>query len=168
MSRRDYDEDAFVRHWFSSYLLSMKEPTLSCGQATGASYRFLWLRSFHHPIVVRVVYEADIASLTAVELDGAGGRIPGVEIRRVARWLSAEESSALLTELRKATFWDLPSREKRMGIDGAEWLIEGRDGVRYHVVRRWSPVAGPVREIGLQLLRVANLMPSGRETDTIY
>jgi hypothetical protein len=167
-SRHDYDEDAVIRRWFSSYLLSMKEPTLSCRQAADASYRFLWLRSFNHPIVVRVVYDADIANLNAVELDGAGGHTPGSEIRRVTRRLSAEESSAILAEVRKAAFWDLPSKENMVGIDGAEWIIEGRDGARYHVVRRWSPVAGPVREIGLQLLRIASLTPSDQETDKIY
>jgi hypothetical protein len=73
-----------------------------------------------------------------------------------------------LDELNKATFWDLPSKEKLQGIDGAEWIIEGRDGDRYHVVRRWSPVAGPVRDIGLLLLGIANLMPSGIDGDSVY
>jgi hypothetical protein len=93
ITSRHYDEDAMMRHWFSRYLASMNEPTLSCGRVKEASYRFLWLRSFQHPVAIRVVYDAGIATLTAVELDGAGGYTPGSEIRRITRRLAGKELS---------------------------------------------------------------------------
>src|SRR6266481_2721376 len=49
-----FDEDAFNREWYSKHLRSMAEPSLSCGEPRGESYRFLWLRTWGRPIAVRV------------------------------------------------------------------------------------------------------------------
>lgn len=50
--------DDFVRGWYSSHLRSMAEPSLSCG-AIEDSYRFVWLRSFHSPVAVRMYRDRD-------------------------------------------------------------------------------------------------------------
>jgi len=43
--------DSFVQNWYSSALYSFKEPVLSKGFLGHNIYRFLWLRSFHRPVV---------------------------------------------------------------------------------------------------------------------
>lgn len=43
--------DSFVQNWFSSALYSFKEPILSKNFVGRNIYRFLWLRSFHRPVV---------------------------------------------------------------------------------------------------------------------
>jgi len=43
--------DSFEQNWFSSALYSFKEPILSQGFIGHSIYRFLWLRSFHRPVV---------------------------------------------------------------------------------------------------------------------
>src|SRR5262245_8575536 len=88
-----FDEDAFHRTWYSTHLRAMAEPSLSCGDSSGESYRFLWLRTFGRPIAVRVE-TGKPSTLTAVELDGAGGYQPGKISRRVQRQLSADEWKA--------------------------------------------------------------------------
>jgi hypothetical protein len=43
--------DSFVQNWYSSTLYSFKEPLLSQNFVGHSIYRFLWLRSFHRPVV---------------------------------------------------------------------------------------------------------------------
>ena len=43
--------DSFVQNWYSSALYSFKEPVLSQSFVGHNIYRFLWLRSFHRPVV---------------------------------------------------------------------------------------------------------------------
>jgi hypothetical protein len=43
--------DSFVQNWYSSALYSFKEPLLSQNFDGYNIYRFLWLRSFHRPVV---------------------------------------------------------------------------------------------------------------------
>ena len=43
--------DSFVQNWYSSALYSFKEPLLSQNYVGYNIYRFLWLRSFHRPVV---------------------------------------------------------------------------------------------------------------------
>ncbi|HEY6447119.1 MAG TPA: hypothetical protein VIY53_11710 [Acidobacteriaceae bacterium] len=55
--------------------------------------------------------------------------------------ISADQVRRFYKTLRKAEFWEAPSevRSKRLGLDGAEWLLEGVTGSRYHLVTRWCP-----------------------------
>ena len=84
--------DGLTRDWYSQFLRAMLEPSLSCGQGSdGFAYRFLWLRSAHHPIAVRVEGSGSSLTLSAVELDGTGGHAPGEIVKRVQRALSPAE-----------------------------------------------------------------------------
>ena len=52
----DYDRvDTFKARWYSDQLRALDEPSLSEEAKNPAlqSYRFVWLRSFHHPVAVR-------------------------------------------------------------------------------------------------------------------
>jgi hypothetical protein len=55
-----------------------------------------------------------------------------------------------------------PSR-RDLGLDGAQWVIEGRRVDAYHVVDRWSPRGGPYRDAGLAFLQLAGLSATGKE-----
>ncbi|HTC43957.1 MAG TPA: hypothetical protein VK696_02810 [Steroidobacteraceae bacterium] len=39
--------------------------------------------------------------------------------------------------------------------DGSQWIVEVRDGNRYHYVDRWSPQDGPVPEIGERFIALS-------------
>jgi hypothetical protein len=145
-------DDAFVRGWFSEQLRAMAEPSLSCG-APGRVYRFTWLRSFHHPVVVRVTDFGNRGRLDAVELDGAGGYEPGSPLRRKSYVLGAK--TMLKLRMAMAPAWDKPSTEPSNGRDGAEWIIEVADAGRHHALVRWSPKDGFVRDLGLRLLSLS-------------
>jgi len=154
-------KEPFVRGWYSSHLRAMSEPTLSCKQSATESYRFLWLRTWGAPIAVRVEVLGGAAAITAVELDGAGGYRPGKVARRVERKLTKVEWAQVSDGLVKIEFWKTPTREGRGGLDGAQWVLEGRKGSQYHVVDRWTPQGGDFRELCLSLLKLADMLPEG-------
>jgi hypothetical protein len=144
--------DAFVRGWYSEQLRAMGEPSLSCG-SPGRVYRFTWLRTFHHPIAVRVTDFGRRGRLDAIELDGAGGYEPGKPLRRRSFVLGKKTMGALRESM--ASAWDLAATEPSNGRDGAEWIIELADHGRHHAIVRWSPTRGPVRDLGLRLLEAS-------------
>ena len=127
-------DDKFQRAWYSSQLRAMGEPTLSCGASEqGEIYRFLWLRTFHRPIAVRVTLAHGTGSLVAIELDGAGGYEPGRVLHRTERPLAPGEATLMSARLHDIGFWamapSLPPGD--IGLDGAQWIVEGRRGRAY-------------------------------------
>lgn len=164
-----FDADQFPRTWYSKHLRAMSEPSLSCSTTAVEAYRFLWLRTWGAPIAVRLERNADVAALSAVTLDGAGGYDPGVVTERVQRKLSAEEWKTIAAGLNKTEFWKMEGHVDGDGLDGAQWILEGRRGTQYHVVDRWSPKTGAYREFCLSLLRLAAVLPTGTsKRDAIY
>jgi len=136
----------------------MQEPSLSCSKSTAESTcRFLWLRSFHHPVSIRV--EGNDSSLipTAVMLDGAGGYAPGKVLKRVERALSPVEREKLMANLSRIDFWRMETNSGGAGLDGAQWIMEGVHDGRYHVVDRWSPESGAYREACLLFVELAGI-----------
>jgi len=163
-----FDADQFARHWYSAFLREMDEPSLSCGDGEGDAFRFLWLRTWGRPIAVRLHRSSGGASLFAVELDGAGGYEPGKVSRRIERKLTEAEWKGVEDAARRLAFAELPAQTNETGLDGAQWILEGR-GSRYHVVDRWSPKEGPFLELCLSLLKLADWLPTGKEKgDAIY
>src|SRR5262249_15746244 len=52
------DQHRFRVEWYSKHLAAMGEPSL-LELSRADAYRFLWLRSFHHPISARLVVRND-------------------------------------------------------------------------------------------------------------
>ena len=148
------------RAWYSKHLKAMGEPSLSCGVGSGTEvYRFVWLRTFGRPIAVRVSRSDRAATLVAVELTGAGGYEPGSISKRIAKKVAATEWDKLAAALGGVDFWRMPTKPSPPddGLDGAQWIIEGRRNSTYHVVDRWSPRGGPYRDAGLVFLKLAGV-----------
>ena len=148
--------DSLLGDWYSKYLRTMQEPSLSCGpRVDGYAYRFLWLRSFHHPIAVRFEKVGPQATLSAVELDGTGGEAPGKILKQTRRALSPAEESKFEAKLNQVGFWEMRRDQERFGSDGAQWILEGIDNGQYQVVQRWSPGLGAYRDVCVLLLELA-------------
>jgi hypothetical protein len=148
---------------YGKYLGTMDEPVLSRLPAgVEMAYRFLWIRSFHHPLAVRVARTPSGTILVARELTG-GEWLPGVVYAQERRELSEAQWSCLQGLVTAAHFWSLTSeREEANGTDGARWIIEGVRGVEYHVVDRWCPERGdPIRELAWHLVELSGLEPEG-------
>jgi hypothetical protein len=157
------DIDALKRELYSRHLATMRQSSLSCGADASETYRFLWLRSFHRSISVRVVLIRDGARIEFTELTGNGGYEPGHIRRHTERHLSRNEVDRFAKALEAADFWQLPTRIRDFGLDGAEWVVEGRRGSTYHVVERFSPEGGAYRALGLLFLKLARFSASASE-----
>ena len=148
--------DKLLRDRYSSYLRAMMEPSLSCGtRVDGYAYRFLWLRSFHHPIVVRIEKAGPAVTLNAVELEGTGGDKPGQIIRRVQRLLSPAEQDKFLAKLNEVSAEEMQKNLIRFGVDGAQWVVEGVKNGQYQLVDKWTPGRGAYRDCGVAFLSLA-------------
>jgi len=145
----------FKNQWYSSQLQALKEPSLYSlrNNLSTESYRFLWLRTFHNPIAIRLDLRPDGTSDLIVKVaSGAGGYNPGVLREQRAQLISKEQTAAFLKRISDLRFWDAPNPVKEEGgEDGSQWIIEGLKAGRYHVVDRWSPSKGVVRELGMML-----------------
>lgn len=148
-------ENEFRTNWYSRELRVLEEPSLF-GMAKNyswESYRFLWIRTFHHPIAIRLDIRADgIGILTTKVASGTGGFAPGHLVENTSRPLGLDQTRAFLALTNKIGFWLLPSNDGvKFGLDGSQWIVEGVKKGKYHVVDRWSPYEGPVHELGLTL-----------------
>lgn len=139
------------------YLSAMHEPQLSCGaSADEESYRFLWLRSFHDPVAIRVYRRGGQYGLVAVVLEyRTGGDLGGVK-KRVDKALSVTEWRLAVAMLEEVGFWRMKTNpDDTIGIDGASWIVEGRRTGRYHMADRQG--AFELEPIGRVFVKLANL-----------
>ena len=95
--------------------------------------------------------------LIAKMSSGTGGYRPGDLLLSRSKDLTKEQTAALKLKFEGLKLWSLPTYEQSSGRDGARWIIEGSRNHDYHVVDRWTPPKGPVREFGLYFLTIAGL-----------
>lgn len=159
----DPDLGDLEARWYAKHLRTMKEPSLfqAAKDQKVVAYRFLWLRTFHHPISIRVAVRPNgSALLTATETDGAGGYQAGTISHNQTFEISTDQVTELSRLLAKVDFWSLQAEERKPGArDGAQWILEGvRDG-NYHVVVRWSPEASDYKALCLTMLSLSQIDP---------
>ena len=156
---QDQPGNQFRTEWYSKHLRAMhEEPLYSADDGSLESYRFLWLRSFNHPVAVRIWKCGSVRFISVKELDGAGGYEPGKLKLDRKRELTPDEWREFMRHLDDSCYWQLPTREDDAGLDGAQWIFEGVKGGRYHVVDRWSPESGSYRELCLYVLKLSGLI----------
>ena len=131
-------------------------------------YRFIWIRSFDEPVVIKLERLPGAAPAVSVKIfDGPGSHDYG-ELGTIRQRLA---TIAELTELHELAadleFWSRPPEVVRPGwmcLDGATWVIEGvRDG-RYHYMSRHCPESDSAAlPLGKHLMAL-----SGEAFDPIY
>ena len=153
-------DDRFRADWYSKRLAALQEPSIwgmSRQAPTVEVYRFLWLRSFHNPISVRLNVASDgTGVLTSKETNGKAGHDPETLIRNTSERLSKEQTQWFLRRLDDVGFWKLPARqqvpERTSHLDGAQWIVEASKDGHYQIVDRWSPPPDdPIHTLGMML-----------------
>jgi hypothetical protein len=150
---------------YSGHLKALGEPSLweASKKTKGTVYRFLWLRSFDHPVVVRLTVNGDATGTLVVKVtSGGGGYKPGKLIENRTKKLSKQQTEVFLDRVEELKYWELPSREEKaanvVNLDGAQWIVEAIKDGSYKIVDRWSPADGPIRRIGLMMtIDLANM-----------
>lgn len=150
--------------WYSEQLRAMNEPPLCEAPRSEDThaYRFLWLRAFDNPILVKIEIKPDGTGVLWLKItSGRGGEERSELIREERKALTEDNVKSLLQYLEGSNFWDLPTRVEHthmVGLDGAQWITEGVKDGRCHIVDRWSPKTGDYRAMFLGvLIYLANL-----------
>jgi hypothetical protein len=135
-------------------LCAMHEPTLS--ELGPETYRFTWIRHQHNPVAVRVSRAGrDGIAVVAVQADTHDPS----NARRHEFNVTVDAWNTLLAHLQAADFWNMagdPEDDER-GLDGADWIIEGRRANIYHSVIRWEPKIGPFRDACDDFIKISGL-----------
>lgn len=118
----------------------MKEPVLFKDKSGLEIYRFTWLRTFHNPVAIRIVKDANSYAIFWKQASGQGGYEPGeLKIDR-SRTVDKKVWDEFKSRLNEIQFWTLPTNQKeKSGFDGAQWILEGKVDGQYHVVDKWTP-----------------------------
>ncbi len=150
--------DDFRNNWYSKQLRVLQETSLYGSPPAHETYRFTWLRSFHHPMTFRLeIAEQCAATLTIKETDGALGYGPGKIILNKTMDVGKADCEKLVASLEDMKFWSLATSSSELGMDGAQWILEGSKNGRYHIVDRWTPLSGAFYEWALSLMKLADV-----------
>lgn len=145
----------FSLNWYSRHLEALEEPIVYDTLSKNI-IRFTWLRSFHHPVVIRLEFTPDDKMIYWKMSDGAGGYEPGEIIKNKTRELKDSELQSVLSRLDSLEFFNVPTNISGIGgTDGAQWILEGLIDGNYHVVDRWS--GGVIEPFCLELLNLTSL-----------
>jgi hypothetical protein len=137
-------DSKYSRLKYSRLLLDAHEPSLfsNISGADGEEYRFIWLRTFHNPIVIRLRRTVDGGTLRMIRWDGRGGYEFGrIDVDRTVLVRRADWNE-FVAAIAQCDFWNMKSTEvpSEPMFDGARWLLEGRKAGLYHFVERLSPL----------------------------
>lgn len=113
--------------WFSMQLSDLKEPSLYSQNVEDnfESYRFLWLRSFHNPISIRIEKKQNRISLYWKIGKGEGGYAPQGIKKQGKRNLKECDWNEFMRLIILTNFDSLPNEHRFFPEnDGATWTIE--------------------------------------------
>jgi hypothetical protein len=119
-------------------------------------FRFIWIRSFHSEISVRL--EKVSQNVTIYWKECNDPYVPtGLKVDR-NKTLTMNEWNEFIKKTEKAKFWYMDTFDDEFdGCDGASWILEGFNK-KYHVVDRWSPRSTDFKECCTYLLSLTDLM----------
>lgn len=105
-----------LKQWYHSHLSAMGEKSFRSLSKKDTVYRFLWLRSFHHPISVSIKilnHGNGGAILHAVELDGADtyGAPKGKQLRSFSYRYFPKLTKELIAKIETSNFWTIPTND---------------------------------------------------------
>jgi hypothetical protein len=124
-----------------SRLVGAEEPLCRSRGAEDEAYRFMWHSSFDGAAMVHIASKREATALRWNYLRLRNGQTYGTMVLSAADW------GRLHRTLDAAKFWSLDASGNRSGLDGADWLIEGRRKDIYHAVHPWSP-CGEIHDLG--------------------
>jgi hypothetical protein len=148
------------RNWYSKHLKAMQEPVIR-NSTHKQMFRFTWLRTFDNPVVIRLENDNNKITLFWKVTDGKGGYDPGEIIINEKKELTEEKWKVIYDEINEINFYGLMPNQRTMGLDGAQWILEGNEFGKYHAIVRWNGMG--ISKVCLNLLRL-----TGLEIESIY
>jgi hypothetical protein len=123
--------------FYARYLEQLGElPLISESDSGGECYRLLHAPSFLHKTLVRV----ELTGTGTVAAKAFGGSRAGPKlVFNESRTIASVEMQKLRAMIEGVHFWRMAAADGHMGLDGEDWILEGRRDRQHHVVNRWSP-----------------------------
>lgn len=159
----DIDLNSII--YYSRFLYAMKEPLLFNKKSKKEIYRFTWLRTFHHPVTIRIEKDGETCLLYWKLSDGEGGYDPGKVITDKSKPVDIKIWQELKSMLQKMDFWHMNRIPQGITVDGSKWILEGAEPEQYRVVDLSSPEANDFYYTCLFLLNQTDL---GINKEEIY
>ncbi|PUZ19333.1 hypothetical protein GA0116948_1292 [Chitinophaga costaii] len=122
--------------WTDDILFKLREPVLKKYTGRGEFIRFIWLRSFENPIVIRVNKFTDTIYANIKEFDISSEQ-KGI-IKDTIINLGAKDWNDFVGTLTKNGFWNNPSENPSDAKDGVIWYLESSVGRHYKLVEGWD------------------------------
>lgn len=134
---RELDAISFSNDWFSEILASMQEPVLAAG-FNGQAYRFLWLRTYETPIVIRMekskkgvfIYWKELKFNDSIQ----DFEIPVEHMQKISttKWKQFEKMLAVID------YWSMASSNYPGSTHPDISLLEASINGRYKVIERYE------------------------------
>lgn len=125
---------------FSEELAFFKEPVLN-QKNNEKVFRFLWLRSFHVPILIRLE-NSNHACMLKVKVARYNDSVQQfISFKETTKKIGVRQWNTFKRLLSGIDFWSMVSQDyHEQAADGAIWLLEASDKGRYKVVERQGHV----------------------------
>jgi len=173
----DYWYDNKKIEFYSECLIAMQEPSLMEISKTRQQvdiYRFLLMRTFDHPVCIRIeISNSGDATVYKKVTSGKGGYYPGNLLVSETRNITKNDVQALLKQINETKLWELQSSDfpvyKKDGenwlitTDGSSWIFEGLKDGKYQLIEMHRPNYGSeelnknIIELGKSFLALADL-----------
>ena len=128
-------------------------------QKNSTIYRFTWLRSFHHPIAIRLEKIEDEIVIYWKVGKGAGGYEPQGLKKSRKKKLGIKEWEEFEKILKESNFDNLPNKEYILMSDGAGWTMERKNYNSFKAHNTNSP-SKQTRAACLYLLNLTSIKVS--------
>jgi hypothetical protein len=153
--------DDFRMKWYCRQLAAASEGRID----SAVLYRFSYIPSFDPTRVAVVTLEDGRPFIAGKVLSGHGGYDPGTLSRTTKRELRPEELRLLEQRLENAEVWGAAFTDDRRGLDGAEWIFEGKRQGKYYFHDVWSPGTDfpQYRKAAAYMLELAGVQPTDRD-----
>jgi hypothetical protein len=149
--------DTASAKWYSYALHLMQEKPIFNDKSKNETYRFLWLRTFHHPVAIRITKSFSNYTIYWKLLNGLGGYGLGKLSIQKEKKITRQNWDGFMLKLKQLNFWELKKGANDvMGNDGSNWVLEGKTPQKYHVIGAWTP-KGSFYACGDYLIKLTNM-----------
>jgi hypothetical protein len=144
--------------WLEVQLVDLQENCLynNVTNRNSTIYRFTWLRSFNHPIAVRIEKNEDEITLYWKVGKGAGGYEPKGLKKSGKKRLSLKEWTEFERLVKESNFDSLPNEKYILMTDGATWTLERKNSESFKAHNTNSP-SKEISEACLYLIALSNI-----------
>jgi hypothetical protein len=106
-------------------------------------FRFLWLRTFNRPVMIKMEHSKNKTLLTIKVTDGFGGYTSGLVKTTIIKEFNDTVFTKFNKILENTNFWQMKfSHKEDMNIsDGSDWLYEANFKGKYQITECASPTS---------------------------